>query len=139
MLPAEQNELLTRVGPGTPMGDVLRRYWLPALLSSELLDPDSPPVRLKLLGEQLVAFRNTVGRVGLLEECCPHRGASLWLGRNEEGGLRCVYHGWKFDAEGACVDQMNESEEFASKVRATAYPTVELGSVVWAYLGPRDK
>jgi phthalate 4,5-dioxygenase oxygenase subunit len=135
MLTNEENHLLTRTGPGTPMGETMRRYWIPVLVSSEIAEPDSPPVQVKLLGEQLVAFRDSNGRVGLLDEFCPHRGVSLWLGRNEECGLRCVYHGWKFDVDGNCVDQMNESESFAQKIRATAYPTVELGGIVWAYLG----
>jgi phenylpropionate dioxygenase-like ring-hydroxylating dioxygenase large terminal subunit len=139
MLTREENERITRVGPGTPMGDLLRRYWVPALLSSELPEPDCPPVRAKLLGEPLVAFRDTSGRIGLLEEFCAHRLASLWLGRNEENGLRCVYHGWKYDVEGACVDQMNEPEPFNQKIRLKAYPTVELGGVIWAYMGPRVK
>jgi phthalate 4,5-dioxygenase len=124
------------------MGDVMRRYWVPALLSTEIAEPDGPPVRVKLLGESLVAFRDTQGRVGLLDEFCPHRLASLFLGRNEECGLRCVYHGWKFDVEGNCLDMMNEprDSDFKYKVRTTtAYPTVEEGGVVWAYLGPPDK
>jgi phenylpropionate dioxygenase-like ring-hydroxylating dioxygenase large terminal subunit len=135
MLAKEENELLTRVGPGTPMGETLRRYWLPALLSEELPLPDCPPVRVGLLGESLVAFRDSEGRIGLLDEACPHRCASLWLGRNEEGGLRCVYHGWKFDVSGRCVDQMNEPQSFAHKVRAVAYSTIEQGGVIWAYMG----
>jgi phenylpropionate dioxygenase-like ring-hydroxylating dioxygenase large terminal subunit len=141
MLTREENELVTRTGPGTPMGEVMRRYWIPALLSWELPEPDCPPVRVQLLGERLVAFRDTQGRIGLLDEFCPHRRVSLWLGRNEESGLRCIYHGWKFDVEGRCVDQMNEPEEcsFAHKVRTTAYPTVELGGIIWAYMGPRHK
>ncbi len=139
MLTAEQNELLTRTGPGTPMGETMRRYWLPALLSLELPEPDGPPVRVKLLGESLVAFRDTSGRVGLLEEHCPHRGASLWLGRNEENGLRCVYHGWKFDVDGRCLSMMNEPVEFKELVRARSYPTEEMGGMVWAYLGPPDR
>jgi nitrite reductase/ring-hydroxylating ferredoxin subunit len=118
----------------------MRRYWIPAALSSELSEPDGPPIRLKLLGEQLVAFRDTRGRVGLLNEFCAHRGTSLFLGRNEECGLRCVYHGWKYDVEGNCVDMPTEPAEsnFKSKIHLKAYPTVELGGVVWAYLGPRD-
>ncbi|HWO72675.1 MAG TPA: Rieske 2Fe-2S domain-containing protein, partial [Dehalococcoidia bacterium] len=97
MLSEQDNEILTRVGPGTLMGNLLRRYWMPALLSSEVPEPDSPPVRVRLLGEDLVAFRDTNGKVGLVVQACPHRGASLFFGRNEEAGLRCVYHGWKFD------------------------------------------
>ena len=108
MLTREENELVTRTGPGTPMGEAMRRYWIPALISEELPAPDCPPVRVQLLGEKLVAFRDTQGRIGLLDEFCPHRLVSLWLGRNEESGLRCVYHGWKFDVAGNCVNQMNE-------------------------------
>jgi len=139
MLSKEENQRVTRVGPGTPMGETLRRYWMPALLAWELPAPDCPPVRLRLLGEDLVAFRATDGTIGLLEEFCPHRGASLWLGRNEENGLRCVYHGWKFDVSGQCVDQMNEPEPFCSKICAVAYGTIELGGVIWVYMGPADK
>jgi phthalate 4,5-dioxygenase len=140
MLSREENELLTRVGPGSPMGDTIRRYWIPALLGWELPEPDGPPVRVKLLGEELVAFRDSRGRIGLLDEYCPHRRVSLFFGRNEECGLRCVYHGWKFDAEGRCVDMMNEPDElsFKHKIRTTSYPTVEVGGVVWAYMGPAE-
>jgi phthalate 4,5-dioxygenase len=138
MLAHEENELVTRVGPGTPMGDTMRRYWMPALLAWELPEPDCPPVRVKLLGEDLLAFRDTSGRIGLLDEYCPHRRVSLFFGRNEECGLRCVYHGWKFDAEGRCVDMMNEPDElqFKNKIRTTSYPTVEVGGIIWAYMGP---
>jgi phthalate 4,5-dioxygenase oxygenase subunit len=141
MLTREENELLTRVGPGKPMGEVMRRYWVPALLSRELPSPDCPPVRVKLLGEELVAFRDTQGKVGLLDEHCPHRQASLFLGRNEESGIRCVFHGWKFDVDGNCVDMPNEPLEsrFKEKVHQTSYPTIELGSVIWAYMGPPEK
>jgi len=140
MLTTEMNELLTRVGRGTPMGDAMRRYWMPALLSWEL-ETDGAPVRFKLLGESLVAFRDTSGSVGIMAEQCPHRGASLWLGRNEEDGLRCVYHGWKFDVTGQCVDMMNEPEEFnfKDKMKAVAYPTEEFGDIIWTYMGPADK
>jgi phthalate 4,5-dioxygenase oxygenase subunit len=140
MLNKEDNELLCRVGPGTPMGDLMRQYWLPAMLSAELPSPDSDPKRVLLLGEQLIAFRDTNGKIGLLANNCPHRGASLFFGRNEEAGLRCVYHGWKFDASGACIDMPNEPAEsdFKSKVRATAYPTQERAGIVWAYMGPRS-
>jgi phenylpropionate dioxygenase-like ring-hydroxylating dioxygenase large terminal subunit len=138
MLPREENALLMQAGPGTPLGETLRRYWIPALLSWELPEPDCPPVRVPLLGEALVAFRDTHGRLGLLDEFCPHRRVSLFFGRNEECGLRCVYHGWKFDVDGQCVDMMNEPAEydFKTKIRAQAYPTVELGGLIWAYLGP---
>src|SRR5262245_51649655 len=104
MLTQEDNELLTRVGGGTPMGAFLRRFWLPALLITELPTADCTPVRFRLLGEDLVAFRDSAGRIGVLGEHCAHRGASLYLGRNEEGGLRCVYHGWKYDVHGSCLD-----------------------------------
>jgi phthalate 4,5-dioxygenase len=141
MLSKEENEIVTRVGPGTPMGNTLRRYWLPALLASEIPGPDCAPARVRLLGEDLVAFRDSEGRIGLLDELCPHRLASLYFGRNEECGLRCVYHGWKFDVEGACVDMMNEPEEndFKHKIHIKAYPTAELGGLIWAYLGPPEK
>src|SRR5512145_1681601 len=119
MLSREENDLLTRTGPGTPMGQAMRRYWVPALISWELPAPDCPPVRVKLLGEALVAFRDTEGRIGLLDEFCAHRGTSLWLGRNEHSGLRCIWHGWKYDVTGQCVHQLNETEEtsFAHKTR----------------------
>ena len=139
MLTREENELATRVGPGTPMGETLRRYWMPALLHRELPEPDCTPVRLRLLGEDLVAFRDTNGDVGVLDEQCPHRLASLWLGRNEEAGLRCVYHGWKFDTHGNCVEQMNEPVNFKEKIKVKAYPAVEMGEVIWVYMGPADK
>src|SRR3981189_386965 len=118
MLSQEENELLTRVGPGTLMGNLLRRYWTPACLSSEIPQPADPPVRVRLLGENLVAFRDTNGKVGLMAENCPHRGASVFFGRNEESGLRCVYHGWKFDTAGNCIDMPNETVEsdFKSQV-----------------------
>jgi phthalate 4,5-dioxygenase len=122
------------------MGDLLRRYWTPALLIDEIPEPDSPPVRVRLLGEDLVAFRDSSGKVGLIGEHCPHRGASLYFGRNEECGLRCVYHGWKFDADGHCVDMPNEpaARNFKDRITATAYPTHESGGMVWAYLGPAE-
>ncbi len=140
MLTREDNELLCRVGPGTPTGALIRQYWIPALMSTELPEPDGPPVRVRLLGESLIAFRVTSGRVGLLPNHCPHRGASLFYGRNEDDGLRCAYHGWKFDCAGRCVDMPSEPEEsdFKSKVRARAYPCVERNGVIWAYMGPRD-
>jgi phthalate 4,5-dioxygenase len=139
MLSAEENELATRIGPGTLMGNLMRQYWAPALLSSELPEPDCTPVRVLLLGEKLIAFRDSNGQVGLLENNCPHRGASLWFGRNEDRGLRCVYHGWKFDVSGRCIDMPNEPPEsnFKDKVRARAYPCQERGGIVWTYMGPR--
>jgi phthalate 4,5-dioxygenase oxygenase subunit len=141
MLSREENELLTRVGPGTEMGQVLRRYWLPALLSEELAESDGTPVPVRLLGEDLVAFRDTQGRIGLLDERCPHRLASLTIGRNEDCGLTCIYHGWKFDVDGLCVDMPTEPQGygFKNRVRITAYPTHEAGGMIWAYMGPREQ
>jgi phthalate 4,5-dioxygenase len=141
MLSREENEFVSRVGPGTPMGGLMREYWLPAMLSSELPSTDSDPVRVLLLGEQLIAFRDSSGRVGLMAHNCPHRGASLFFGRNEANGLRCVYHGWKFNVAGECVDMPNEPAEsdFRNKVRAVSYPTMERGGVVWAYMGTRTE
>jgi phthalate 4,5-dioxygenase oxygenase subunit len=138
MLSKKDNELLTQTGPGTPMGNVLRRYWVPALLDWELPNPDCEPVRVMIMSERLVAFRDSLGRVGILDENCPHRGASLWLGRNEECGLRCVYHGWKFDVDGNCLDQMNEEVLFIEKVATKAYPCVEIGGIIWTYMGPPE-
>ena len=140
MLSRKDNELITRVGPGTPMGEVFRRFWLPALLDTELPEPDCPPIRVRVLGEDLVAFRDTNGQVGFLAENCPHRGASVFFGRNEQAGLRCVYHGWKFDTAGTCVDMPNEPSEsnFKHKVKVTAYRTRERNGVIWAYLGDRE-
>ena len=138
MLSAEDNEILTRVGPGTPMGNLLRRYWIPACLSSEIAEPDGPPARVRLLCEDLVAFRDTNGAVGLIEERCPHRGASLFYGRNEECGLRCTYHGWKFDVTGQCTDQRSELHPFAQRIRVANYPTHESGGIVWTYMGPPE-
>jgi len=139
MLSVEDNEILTHVGPGTIMGDLLRQYWVPALLSDEVPAPDCPPVRLRLLGENLIGFRVTSGKVALIQDACPHRAASFFFGRNEEEGIRCAYHGWKFDIEGNCVDQLNEPEnsKFESKVHATTYPCVERGGLVWTYMGSR--
>ncbi|HLF77294.1 MAG TPA: Rieske 2Fe-2S domain-containing protein [Dehalococcoidia bacterium] len=140
MLTQEDNEALTRVGPGTLMGNLMRQYWIPAMLSSELAAPDCPPLRLRLLAENLIAFRTTSGAVGVIVDACPHRGASMFFGRNEEEGLRCVYHGWKFDVTGACVDMPSEPAEsnFKSKVRSRAYPCQERNGVVWVYMGPRE-
>jgi phthalate 4,5-dioxygenase len=139
MLSRGDNELLCRVGPDTPMGSLIREYWIPALMSSELPERGGPPERVRLLGEDLVAFRDSQGKVGMLSHSCAHRGASLFLGRNEEGGLRCVYHGWKYDVSGNCVDMPNEPAEsnFKDKIRATAYPCRERGGVIWTYMGPR--
>jgi phthalate 4,5-dioxygenase len=141
MLSKENNELVTRSGPGSPLGSLMRRYWIPIALASELPETDCPPIRVKVLGERLVAFRDSSGRVGLLEEFCAHRGASLFLGRNEESGLRCVYHGWKYDVDGNCLEQPNEPPEnsFKEKIHLVSYPTVEVGGVIWAYMGGDGK
>jgi phthalate 4,5-dioxygenase len=140
MLSPAENERLTRVGPGTPMGRLFRRYWLPMLLTEELPERDGAPVRVRLLGEDLVAFRDSEGVVGLVGAFCPHRRAPMFFGRNEECGLRCVYHGWKFDRNGACVDMPSEPPDslFKTKVTIDAYPTWEGGGMVWAYLGPPE-
>ncbi|MBV8083350.1 MAG: Rieske 2Fe-2S domain-containing protein [Chloroflexi bacterium] len=140
MLTAEENTFLTQTTAGTPMGALWRQYWLPAMLSRELPNPDCDPVRVLLLGEKLIAFRDTNGQVGLIQNHCPHRGASLFFGRNEEAGLRCVYHGWKFDVSGQCIDMPNEPAEsnFKNKVKATAYPCRERNGIVWTYMGPRS-
>jgi phthalate 4,5-dioxygenase len=142
MLSERENELITRVGQGTPMGELYRRFWLPVLLSDELPAPDCTPVRMKVLGERLVAFRDSMGRIGVLDERCPHRMASLFWGRNEDGGLRCAYHGWKWDVEGRCLDVPNtpEGESYRDKVSAyAAYPAVEMGGLIWAYMGPPEQ
>jgi len=139
MLTKEKNDLLTQTGPGTPMGDVFRCYWIPALLAEELPEPDCPPVRVELLSEKLIAFRDTEGRLGLMDRHCAHRQVSLWFGRNEENGLRCPYHGWKFDVTGQCVDVPSEEPAFCRKIRLKAYPLVEKGGILWAYMGDPDK
>ncbi|HZS64453.1 MAG TPA: Rieske 2Fe-2S domain-containing protein [Xanthobacteraceae bacterium] len=141
MLRKEQNDLITQTGPNTPMGALFRRYWIPALLAEELPANDCPPVRVKLLSERLLAFRDSEGRLGLIDEFCPHRGASLWFGRNEECGLRCPYHGWKFDFTGQCVEVPSEPAEskFAEKIKLKSYPLVERGGVLWAYMGPAEE
>jgi nitrite reductase/ring-hydroxylating ferredoxin subunit len=140
MLSRKDNNYITEIGPGTPMGNLFRRYWLPALLAEELPEADCPPVRLKLLGEDLVAFRTTSGRPAVLDTWCPHRNANLFWGRNEQDGLRCVYHGWKFDADGSCVDMPNEPprSRFAEKIKQPAYQAVDAGGVIWVYMGPPE-
>ncbi len=141
MLTREENELLTQVGPGTPMGELFRRFWLPALLSEELPGPDGEPVRLKLLGEELIAFKDTEGRIGILDAYCPHRSAPMFFGRNEEAGLRCVYHGWKFDVNGQCLDMPNcvEGESFKLRMTTVAYPSFDRAGMIWVYMGPRER
>src|SRR5437867_13130418 len=141
MLSREENELLTRVHAGTPMGRLLRRYLSPALLSEDIPVPDCPPVRVRLLGEDLVAFRDTEGKIGILDEHCSHRGTSLFYGRNEECGLRCIYHGWKYDIEGNVLETPAEPEgsSFKDRVKHPAYPTHEAGGMILAYMGPPEK
>lgn len=140
MLKNEQNELVTRTSAGTPMGELFRRYWLPALLSEELAEPDGPPVRVQLLGERLIAIRDTQGRLGVMDEFCAHRGVSLWFGRNEENGLRCPYHGWKYDVSGRCVDVPSEPEgsRLCERITLKSYPLIERGGVIWIYMGPPE-
>jgi phenylpropionate dioxygenase-like ring-hydroxylating dioxygenase large terminal subunit len=140
MLSREDNELMCRVGAGTAMGTALRRYWLPALQSSDLPEPGGDPRRVELLCETFVAFRGTDGRVGILDEFCPHRAASLVLGRVEDCGLRCIYHGWKFDAEGNALETPNVADaKFTQRLKAKAYPVHEAGGLIWTYLGPTEK
>ena len=139
MLSKEENELLTQTGTRTPMGELFRRFWLPVLLAEEIASPDCAPVRVRVLGENLVAFRDTQGRIGLLDGFCAHRSAELFYGRNEECGLRCVYHGWKYDVEGNCVEMPNEPPERYIKIRLTSYPCRERAGLIWAYMGPGDQ
>ena len=141
MTTEQENATLTRTGPGTPMGELFRRYWLPALLAEELPEPDCAPVRVKLLGERLIAFRDSAGRLGLIDEFCAHRGVSLWFGRNEEGGLRCAYHGWKYDITGQCVEIPSEPDNprLCQRMKLKGYPLVERGGVQWTYMGPADR
>jgi hypothetical protein len=137
---AEQNALLTQTGPGTPMGDVFRRYWLPVLLANELPEPDGAPLRVTLLSERLIAFRDSEGQLGLMDEFCAHRGVSLWFGRNEEKGLRCPYHGWKYNTEGQCVEVPSEPVEsgYCKNIKLKSYPLVERCGILWTYMGPTD-
>ena len=137
MLSKADNELLTRSGAGTPMGDLLRRFWMPALLSEELPERDGPPMKIKILGEDLLAFRSTDGRVGIVESHCPHRGANLYYGRNENCGLRCSFHGWKFGALGKCIETPAEpaGSRMGDHIKTRTYPVVEKSGILFAYLG----
>jgi phenylpropionate dioxygenase-like ring-hydroxylating dioxygenase large terminal subunit len=139
MLSAADNELMCRIGEGTPMGNLMREYWIPFLFSWEI-ESDGPPQRVRLLGEDLLAFRASSGKPGLIGENCPHRGASLYFGRNENGGLACIYHGWRFDVNGACIDMPSEPESsnFHDKVHAVSYPLVEKARFIWTYMGAKD-
>jgi len=140
VLTHEENELLCRVEGDAPMGQLMRRHWTPVCLIEEVSDPDGTPVKARVLGENLVVFRDTDGRVGVLDEACPHRRASLVFGRNEEGGLRCLYHGWKMDAEGNVLEMASEpaASGMVDKVKHRAYPVKEWGGMVWAWFGPQD-
>src|SRR6195256_3856286 len=140
MLRQEQNNLLTQTGPGTPMGQFFRCSWQPVLLAGELPENDCPPVRVKILSERLLAFRDSEGRYGLIDEFCAHRGVSLWFGRNEESGLRCPYHGWKYEYTGQCIEVPSEPEEsgFCKKIKLKSYPLIERGGILWAYMGPAE-
>lgn len=141
MITNEENDLLCRVENGAPMGQLMRRHWVPICLQEEVPEADGTPVKARILGEDLVVFRDTDGRVGVLDEYCPHRRASLVFGRNEEGGLRCLYHGWKMDVAGNVLEMVSEpaSSGFADKVKHKAYPTKEWGGFVWAWMGPQDQ
>ena len=141
MLRAEDNKFLTESDAGTGMGELLRRFWLPVLLSEELPEADGPPKKIVVMGEELLAFRDSRGVVGVIDQYCPHRGANLWLGRNEECGIRCVYHGWKFDTDGRCVDMPTSYPDLNAKdlIRIKSYPVREWGDMIWAYMGPADR
>ena len=142
MLSAEENDLLCRVEGNAPMGALMRRHWIPACMSEEVAASDGPPVRVRLLGEDLVAFRDSLGRLGVVDEHCPHRRASLALGRNEECGLRCLYHGWKIDVEGNVIDrpsEIYEGDRAPKPVKQKAYPSREAGGFVWVWMGPSDQ
>ena len=141
MLSKEDNDLLTLTNPGTPMGALFRRFWLPVMLSQELPQPDGPPARVRVMGEDFVAFRDTKGRVALIDPHCPHRGANLFFGRNEDCGIRCVYHGWKFDVNGECVEapalkDAGNYDALRARARLKTCPVREAGEIIWAYLGP---
>lgn len=140
MLKQELNDLVTQTGLGTPMGALFRSYWIPALLAEELPENDCPPVRVKLLNERLLAFRDSDGKYGLIDEFCAHRGVSLWFGRNEKGGLRCPYHGWKYNTTGQCIEVPSEPVEsgFCSKIKLKSYPLIKIGDVLWTYMGPAE-
>ena len=144
MLDAEQNEILTRTGPGTRMGALFRRYWVPALLSREIPAPDCPPVRVRLLGEDFIAFRASDGTPVLIEPQCPHRGANFFYGRNEKGGIRCAYHGWKFDTSGRCTELPTlepgpANDRQRERISIRSVPVRDWGDFVWAYLGPPEE
>src|SRR6202167_191798 len=138
MLTKEQSALLTQTGPNTAMGQMFRCHWIPALLAEELPENECAPVRVKLLSERLLAFRDSQGAYGLIDEFCAHRGVSLWFGRNEECGLRCPYHGWKYDVSGQCIDLPSEPDEtgMRSRIKLKSSPCIEKAGVIWTYMGP---
>ncbi len=135
MLTQEKNDLICKTGPGTPMGNLFRCYWVPALLAEELPEPDCPPVRVQLMSEYLIAFRDSEGKLGLIDEFCAHRCVSLWFGRTEDNGIRCPYHGWKYDINGQCTDVPSEDPEYAKNIKLKSYPLVEKGGILWTYMG----
>ncbi len=140
MLKKEQNDLLTQTDSGTPMGELFRRYWLPVLIAHELPIPDCPPVRVEVLGECMLAFRDTSGKLGLIDEFCAHRGVSLWFGRNEHDGIRCPYHGWKYNTKGQCVEVPSEmGTGFCERIKLKSYPLIECGGVIWVYMGAPER
>ena len=138
MLGRKENAILTQTGPNTPMGDLFRHYWMAALLSEELSEINGAPVKITVLGEALLAFRDSNGEVGIVDRRCPHRGADLFFGRNEDCGLRCVYHGWKFDVRGNCVELPTapENSRFKEKIKLKAYPAKEVAGIIWVFMGP---
>ena len=140
MLTQEENELLVRTGPGTPMGELFRRFWLPVMLTEEVPEPDCTPARIRILNEDLIGFRDTNGEVGIIDAYCAHRFSPLFFGMNEECGLRCLYHGWKFDVNGQCVDIpfVPEGEDFKEKVQLKSYPALDKGGFIWTYMGPKE-
>ena len=140
MLTQEENELLVHTGPGTPMGEFFRRFWIPVALTEEIPEPDCTPARVRVLNEDLILFRDTEGKVGLIDAYCAHRFSPLFFGMNEESGLRCLYHGWKYDVTGQCVDIpfIPEGQTYKDKVQLKAYPTLDKGGFIWAYMGPAE-
>ena len=140
MLRREQNEIATQTGPGTSMGNLFRCYWLPAMLAEELPSDGCDPVRIKLLSERLLAVRDSEGRLGLIDEFCAHRGVSLWFGRNEKGGIRCPYHGWKYGVDGTCQEIPSEpaASAMCDRIKLKSYPLIERGGVLWTYMGPPE-
>ncbi|MGE3248208.1 MAG: Rieske 2Fe-2S domain-containing protein, partial [Beijerinckiaceae bacterium] len=140
MLTPQENDLMCRVENGAPMGEIFRRHWIPALLSEEVAEPDGDPKKIRLLGEDLVVFRDSDGKLGILDEYCPHRRASLAFGRNEECGLRCLYHGWKFDVNGNALEMSSEpaGTGLVEKVKLKSYPAREAAGFIWTYMGPAE-